>query len=143
MTTLVTTRGLPGSGKTTWALNRLTELPPGLIVRVSRDDLRAMMHGGEVFDPFIQAQVTLVEIAAIRAAFTSGAHEVIVDRTNTNPEHLAALRDLANEIGVDFEVKDFSHVTVEECAQRMWIRPTHRQVSEERLWEMYREMTGK
>lgn len=37
--------GLPASGKTTWAKERLAENPNG-IKRISKDDLRAMLDGG-------------------------------------------------------------------------------------------------
>lgn len=142
MTKLITTRGLPGSGKSTWALNRVKESPAGQVVRVSRDDLREMLHGGEVFDQSVQDQITLVELAVVEAAFRSEAREVIVDRTNTNHWHLEALRVFAGHVADEFEVVDFSHVTVEECLRRMASRPTHRRVPEDRMWEMYREMTG-
>jgi len=41
---LIACRGLPGSGKTTWARQQLAAAPLGTLMRVNRDGLRRMMH---------------------------------------------------------------------------------------------------
>ncbi|HEX2774665.1 MAG TPA: AAA family ATPase, partial [Micromonosporaceae bacterium] len=53
MTRLIVTRGLPGSGKTTYART----LQPR-VVRVNRDDLRRMLHGGRFLTQWAEWQVT-------------------------------------------------------------------------------------
>jgi predicted ABC-type ATPase len=46
MTTLYMTKGLPGSGKTTWAKEMVSK-SKGSVKRVNKDDLRAMLDAGE------------------------------------------------------------------------------------------------
>jgi hypothetical protein len=50
---LIITRGLPGSGKTTWARQQVR------FVRVNRDDLREMLHGGMLGTGWAEVQVTV------------------------------------------------------------------------------------
>jgi predicted kinase len=46
-----------------------------------------------------------------------GKH-VIVDDTNLAPKHEARLRELAEKHGADFQIIDFTHVSVDECIER-------------------------
>ena len=62
MTRLLITRGLPGSGKTTFART----LQPR-VVRVNRDDLRRMLHGGAGSSEWAEDQVTHAQRAAVEA----------------------------------------------------------------------------
>src|SRR6185312_3684454 len=48
---LFITRGLPASGKTTWARTRLAEAPLGTLVRLNRDDLRRMSLPAGYIEP--------------------------------------------------------------------------------------------
>ena len=75
MATLTITRGLPGSGKTTWARQQ------GGAVRVNRDDLRRMLHGGPIGLGWAEVQVTLAQRALIEALLRAGLN-VISDDTN-------------------------------------------------------------
>src|SRR4029453_2439326 len=61
MAKLIITRGLPGSGKTTWA-----KAQPGT-VRVNRDELRRMMHGGHTGEGWAERQITVAQRAQIDA----------------------------------------------------------------------------
>ena len=76
MTRLLITRGLPASGKTTFA----RKLQPD-VVRVNRDDLRRMLHGQRLFTQWAEAQVTHAQRAAVEALLRARA-DVIVDDTN-------------------------------------------------------------
>ena len=62
MTRLLITRGLPASGKTTFA----RKLQPQ-VVRVNRDDLRRMLHGQRLFTQRAEGQVTQAQRAAVEA----------------------------------------------------------------------------
>jgi predicted kinase len=75
MTTLTITRGLPGSGKTTWARQQVGA------VRVNRDDLRRMLHGRHLGYARAEAQVTVAHRALVAALLEAGVN-VICDDTN-------------------------------------------------------------
>ena len=46
MAKLTMTKGLPASGKSTWSNEQVLAAPPGHIVRITKDQLRAMLHSG-------------------------------------------------------------------------------------------------
>src|SRR5258707_7695188 len=105
-TTLVITRGLPGSGKTTWASSWITERVPGARARINRDDLRHTLFGlywG--LTPEQEATVACVERAAVETLLRASV-SVVVDDTNLRPEDAFAWADLAASCGVSFNVQD-------------------------------------
>lgn len=105
---LLMLKGLPGSGKSTWAKNFLAQNPKW--VRVNKDSLRDMMGG------YSQQKEKLV--LALRNSFISNAFErglsVVVDDTNFAPAHEETLRHIAELFKVDFEIQFFD-VPVKEC----------------------------
>ncbi len=116
MATLYITRGLPGSGKSTWARQQ-----PGT-VRVNRDDLRAMLHGGHTGEGWAERQVTAVQHAAVEALLKSG-QSVICDDTNLRGKTVKDLAAIASECGATAEIVDFTHVPLEVCLERDAQRP--------------------
>lgn len=115
MKTLFMTKGLPASGKTTWAKAKLAD-QPGAFKRINKDDLRAMLDGGK----WSQANEKLllgVRDYIVGAALNAGKH-VIADDTNLAPKHADALAAIAKKNGAAFEVMDFTHVGLEECIER-------------------------
>lgn len=121
------TCGLPASGKSTWAKNHLakTDRPT---VRISKDDLRLMLHNGKFTNG--NEKATLAARDAIIVAslgMNSDGHrtgrDVIVDDTNLAPKHQARLEQLARENSADFEVVDFRSVPLETCLERDRKRP--------------------
>ncbi|NJP32184.1 phosphatase domain-containing protein [Micromonospora thermarum] len=136
MARLIATRGLPASGKTTFA----RKLQPS-VVRVNRDDLRRMLHGERLFTQRAEWQVTLVQRAQVEALLRSGA-DVCVDDTNLRSRTLRDWADLAARYGAEFEVHDFTDVPLEECLRRDAARPEADRVGEaaiRRLFERYLE----
>jgi predicted kinase len=116
VTTLTITRGLPGSGKTTWARQQ-----PGW--RVNRDDLRAMLrptwpHG----DPAHEDPLTEAQHSAI-CALLFHDRDVIVDDTNLRQDHVEALHQLADQYGAEFVIRDFTDVPLETCIEQDAARP--------------------
>jgi len=111
MATLTITRGLPGSGKSTWAKAQRHA------VRVNRDDLRQMLHGGELSQWWSEQQVTAVQHAAVRALLTGGAN-VICDDTNLRAKYVRALVEVAAECGAEVVIEDFTHVPLDVCIDR-------------------------
>jgi predicted kinase len=119
---LIMTLGLPGSGKTTWAKGVVDACPAGSVVRINKDDMRAMFHNGawngnktERF--IIAAQTCLVEEAS---AFDR-VHTIIIDDTGFG--HEERLSALAAQNGFDFEIKDFTDVPKAVCIERDLKRP--------------------
>lgn len=124
MSHLTITRGLPGSGKSTWAKKQ-----PGT-VRVNRDSLRGMLltpwpHG----DRAMEAACTRVQVRAIEALLLDG-HHVICDDTNLDPAWVRELQGIAVAAGATFAVVDFTRVPLEVCIERQAGRPADEQVPE-------------
>ncbi len=117
LTTLTITRGLPASGKTTWARQQ-----PG--VRVNRDDLRAMLLPTWPWgDRAAEDMCTAVQHAAIVELLIAG-RDVIVDDTNLHADHVEELAGIAAGTGCEFRVRDFTDVPVEVCVARDAARPS-------------------
>ncbi|MEV4131436.1 AAA family ATPase [Dactylosporangium sp. NPDC049742] len=134
MASLTITRGLPASGKTTWA-----RAQAGL-VRVNRDDLRTMMHGGRVADDALRGraekEVTRAHHAAIDALLLGGA-DVVCDDTNLRSRVVRELAELAAKHGAAFTVRDFTDVPVDECVRRDALREGPGHVGEEAIRSMH------
>jgi predicted kinase len=131
MATLTITRGLPGSGKTTWARAQ------GGAVRVNRDDLRRMLHGGQVGLGWAEKQVTVAHRALVAALLRAGIN-VICDDTNLRPSVVRELTALAADCGADFVVRDFTDVPLRLCIERDAGRPAQERVGAEAIEGMYR-----
>lgn len=136
--TLICTRGLPASGKTTWALQQIEAAEPGTVARLNRDDLRRSMHGRPHYTPDIEQQITLVQHGGVAALLAIGV-TVIVDDTNLCARHLHDLVEIAGRANVPFEVKDFTHVPLEECIGRDLVRGTPGYVGEQVIRRMHDE----
>lgn len=136
MTKLIATRGLPGSGKTTWARAQLAAAEPGSLVRMNRDDLRAAMHGGPAGLYRTEDQVSLVQHSGIEALLRSGV-SVIVDDMNLRARYVRKLAEIAWRAGVEFEVEDFTHVPLSVCL----LRDSEREdpVGRDRIEELHRK----
>lgn len=124
MGTLEITRGLPGSGKTTWALRQVAADPTGNTVRVNRDELRMEMFGEYHFTgPRAEVGrkeglVTQEQEKRVRDSLRQGKR-VVVDDTNLFHEAPYKWRRLAEEFegGVQFKVHDVP-TSFEECVRR-------------------------
>lgn len=67
----------------------------------------------------------------------SRGFNVIIDDTNLAPKHWAHLEALAKEVGAEFEVKDFTDVSIEECIKRDLTRSNS--VGEKVIRKMYND----
>lgn len=138
MTRLLITRGLPASGKTTFA----RKLQPD-VVRVNRDDLRRMLHGRRLFTQWAEAQVTHAQRAAVEALLRVHA-DVIVDDTNLRPKTVREWAELAARYHATLEVHDFTDVPLDECIRRDAERDPQDQVGEEAIRRLHRRyLAGK
>lgn len=98
--TLVICRGLPGSGKTTYAESAVTSSPRGTVARVNRDELRRRVFAREYLpdDGEFEDVVTNLQHTMIRTLLGVGV-SVVCDDTNLYQEHTAALMRLAYAAG--------------------------------------------
>ncbi|GIH11799.1 hypothetical protein Rhe02_98660 [Rhizocola hellebori] len=108
------TRGLPGCGKTTLA-RRWVAAAPGR-ARISRDDLRAMLHHGPRGEQ-TEKQVTDAAHAAAKILLRQGI-SVIFDETNLPEAHYQQLLDLAREEAANPVTVDLRHVPLAVCLRR-------------------------
>jgi predicted kinase len=144
---VVLTRGLPSSGKSTYAKELLKT---GNWTRVNKDDLRLLLHGGK-WSRENEKQVETARDALVIAALNVGKN-VIIDDTNLHPKHEARIRQLVREWyaergapgqrpDVSVEIKDFTDVSVEECIRRDSKRVNY--VGERVIRRMYNQFLRK
>lgn len=120
MSKVILTKGLPASGKSTWAKQYLKENTNA--VRTNKDELRAMLHEG-VWSKEKEWFVVHVRDFIINQAMKDG-HDVVVDDTNLHPKHENHIRELVlgyntqNNNSVAFEIKEFLDISLEECIKR-------------------------
>ena len=135
MTTLTITKGLPGSGKSTWARQQ-QKAKPGLW-RVNRDDLRAMLVPAWAFGAYDDEDLlTVVQHRAVHALLYNGI-DVVVDDTNLSDRAVAGLRAVADDNGATFLIQDFTDVPIETCIERDAARPEGERVGEAVIRRMH------
>ena len=125
---LLALRGLPGSGKTTYA----KELVNKGWVRVNKDDLRAMLNNSK-FSKDNESYILALRDEIIISSLVQGKN-VVVDDTNLDPKHLIAFESIAGEFLSDFEIRFFD-VDVKECIRRNALR--EKPVPEKVIYTMY------
>lgn len=112
---LLMLKGLPGSGKSTWARQFIADNRGW--VRVNKDTLRSMIvYHRKDEDLICQFRDTIIIHAFI------DKKNVIVDDTNFHPKHERALRSIADAHGAEFEVKVFD-TPIEDCIKNDLKRP--------------------
>lgn len=112
---LIMTRGLPASGKTTFALAAV-EKSNGQLKRINKDSLRSMVDGG-AWSKAREKLIVKMRNVLVEEALANG-YSVIVDDTNLSDNHAVNLQRIANNFGAMFVLKDFTHVSLEECLKR-------------------------
>lgn len=115
---LVICRGLPASGKTTFARAWVAD-DPSSRARVNKDDLRRLMHDGVYRGKETERQINAARDAMIEQLLRAGI-SVVSDDTNL-PQPVA--RDLARvgrraRPNVTIAIKDFTDVPVDLCIER-------------------------
>lgn len=114
MPKIIMLKGLPGSGKTTWA-KEWVKNNPGWI-RVNKDDIRAMFSTS--FSKDIEALVLEAHNNIIYRNIIGGLN-IVVDNTGFAPKHERFLKDLcgASEYPTSLAIKTFD-TPLEECIVR-------------------------
>lgn len=146
MQKVILLKGLPASGKSTWA-KAVVEQGKGQYKRINKDDLRAMLDGGK-WGRTNEDFVLNIRDIILKEALKQGKN-VIIDDTNLSPKHEKTITDIVNfhnykksfgqkdtpEIQpVKIEIKFFD-VSVEECIKRDLQRPVS--VGEKVIRDMY------
>lgn len=104
---LVLTRGIPASGKSTWAKRFVAE-DPEWRVRVNRDDLRQMVYGQmSGLGRMREETLTTVQVGMVTAGLRA-KQTVVVDDTNLTARFVKEWLRLAAREGVPVEYKDFN-----------------------------------
>lgn len=114
MKTIIMLKGLPASGKTTWAKEQLKKYP-GRYKRVNKDDLRAMLDNGK-WSSHNEKFILKIRDEIIRQTLVNDQH-VIIDDTNFHPKHHDRLKEIARLNNACVKIKEFN-TSIEECIER-------------------------
>ena len=129
---IILTRGIPGSGKSTWARAWVAESPETRI-RINNDDIRNML--GNYWVPSREDLVSFIKHKSAVAAMCHG-YDIVVDNMNLNPKEVNFWETIIDSHNKDtegvnlgfekykyeIEFKDF-FIPVEECLKRDAMRP--------------------
>lgn len=136
---LVITRGPSGSGKTYWAKKWVKDGP--LRDRIERDMLRKVIFNHDKRglltkeqEKVITAEQTRYIEERVRVGFS-----VVVSDTNISYKSVNRFKQLAQRLGMEFEVKEF-HTPLEVCLERNAARPEKDRVPEKVVKRMHKQM---
>src|SRR3990167_7915896 len=119
MKKIILTKGLPASGKSTWAKKLLEEFP-SLYKRINKDDLRKMLDDSK-WSKQNERFVLRTRNVLVETALEEGFN-VIIDDTNFNPIHEEIMHKIAEKYpDVQVEVKFFD-TQLAECIARDRVR---------------------
>lgn len=134
MPTLLILKGLPASGKSTYAKQLVDR---GNWKRINKDDLRAMLDNSnwsEANEKFILNIRDMIIVEAL-----SAGKNIVIDDTNLAPKHETDIRQLVESFHPDIEVK-FFECTPEICIERDSKRSVS--VGANVIWGMYNQYIG-
>jgi len=131
------TKGLPASGKSTWAKDLISK-NPNQYKRINKDDLREMLDNSKHSDD-AEKFILNVRDSLILMAIEKGKH-VIVDDTNLASKHEDRIRLLIKG-KAELVIQDFTDTPVDECIQRDLKRS--KPVGESVIRKMYNQFLKK
>ena len=124
MKRIILTRGIPASGKSTWAKQEVLKDPEHSI-RINRDDLRNMC--GKYWVPAREKYITACKGTILINAINFKFDTIIIDEMNLNPKENRYLKDMVSMMNDTFkdnndkyiiEIKDFTNVSLDVCLER-------------------------
>jgi predicted kinase len=112
MRTIILTKGIPGSGKTTWAKEQLA-LYPRKYKRVNRDLMRIMLDDNPNIRFFEKDEnfISDVRIPIVERALTAG-YDVVLDDTNFRKENFNDMCEIAQRIGDVKVIEKFFNILI-------------------------------
>lgn len=114
------TIGLPGSGKTTWALDEMRRRP-GKFKRVNKDCMREMLDA-KVHTDSAEKFIEDVREHIVEKALWDG-FDIIIDDTNFNPKHWESMCAVARRVGDVQVTEKYFDVELKVCQARNRQRP--------------------
>ena len=112
MPKLILTKGLPASGKSTWAREQVTKSKGGT-VGITKDDLRLMFA-----DTKKREKLVLETRDTLTKMYLENGLNVIWHDTNLNPIHELKAREIAKEYKSTVTIQGFTDVDLRECIKR-------------------------
>ena len=121
MKRIILTRGIPASGKSTWAKQEVLKDPEHSI-RINRDDLRNM--SGQYWVPAREKYILSCRNLLLNTAIYMNFNTIIIDDMNLNPRDINYIikainifnKVLKNQYKIEF--KDFTNVPLDVCLER-------------------------
>jgi predicted kinase len=125
---LILTKGLPASGKTTWAKEYIQKYPE--TANLCKDDLRLQLSSTNKREKrIIKVRDLLTEY------YFEQGYSVIWSDTNLNPVHLRRATELAAKYQAELVIQDFTNVSLAECIRRDLVRANS--VGQQAIEQMY------
>ena len=123
MKKIILTRGIPASGKSTWAKQEVLK-DSEHSVRINKDDLRNM--SGQYWVPARENYITSCRNQLLNIAVYMGFNTIILDAMNLNPrdiDYITMIVDnfnkaLEGDNQYKIEFKDFTNVPLNVCIER-------------------------
>lgn len=116
MKKLILTRGLPASGKSTWAKAWVKEDPKNRI-RINNDDIIEELNLGPGFNNDNYNILKRERIIRLKNALTKGL-DIVLDNMNLSKNSNEEAREFAEKFGYTIEYKDFLNVSLEDLIIR-------------------------
>lgn len=116
MNKIVICRGIPASGKSTWAKQWVLEDPEHRI-RINQDDIRNML--GKYWVPSRENLVSYINNTIITKAVSLN-YDIVIDNINLNPKNILYIEDIILLCNMKYiiEYKDFFDVPLSVCIER-------------------------
>lgn len=142
MADILVMRGIPGSGKTTWAKNWVTT-DPQYRARICRDDLRSMLHDGLYIQkdkegsPGTEYIVRRARNELLLSLILANV-SVVIDDTNIRRDK--DIISIAASLSKDVRLIDLTDVPLETCLERNAAREGKARVPDEVIIHMHNEL---
>lgn len=136
--TVTILRGIPGSGKSTWAKEQV-RLGKGKVKRINRDDLRAMIDDS-VFSRKSEGHINTIRNIVLSYYIEAGC-DVIVDDTNVKTSYVKELVEFVKRLRPNSEVRvKLFNTPLETCLERNAKRTGRARVPEDIVRKFYKSL---